>query len=62
MTKSEYMEKHGLTLRKVTAEDRTAATTDYQRTADYIISNGKEEFFSKNGSLKDMKDIVKWSC
>lgn len=45
MTKSEYMEKYGLTLRKVTA--------------DYIISNGKEEFFSRNGSLKDMKDIVK---
>ncbi len=62
MKKSEYMNKHGLTLRKVTAEDREAAKTDYQRTADYIISNGKEEFFSRNGSLKDMKDIVKWNC
>lgn len=61
MKKSEYMNKHGLTLRKVTAKDREAATTDYQRMADYIISNGKEEFFSRNGSLKDMKDIVKWS-
>ena len=61
MKKSEYMNKHGLTLRQVTAEDREAAKTDYQRTADYIISNGKEEFFSRNGSLKDMKDIVKWS-
>ena len=61
MTKSEYMGKYSLTLRKVKAEDRTAATTDYQRTADYIISNGTEEFFSRNGSLKDMKDIVKWS-
>ena len=62
MTKQEYMTKNCLTLRKVTAEDRTAATTDYQKTADYIISNGKEEFFSRNGSLKDMKDIVKWNC
>lgn len=32
MTKSEYMEKHGLTLRKVTAEDRKAATTAVSKT------------------------------
>lgn len=59
MKKSEYMEKHGLTLRRVTKEDRACARTDYQRVADYIISNGACEWFSKNGSLKDMMLFVR---
>lgn len=59
MTKQEYMTKNCLTLRKVTADDRKAAKTDYQRTADYIISDGTTEFFSKNGSLKDIRYFVK---
>lgn len=59
MKKSQYMEKHGLTLRKVTKEDRAAARTDYQRTADFIISNGAGEWFSRNGSLRDMQLFVK---
>ena len=59
MTKQEYITKNGLTLRKVTAEDRQAARTDYQRAADYIISDGTTEFFSKNGSLKDIRYFVK---
>ena len=59
MTKKEYIEKHGLTLRKVTAEDRKVARTDYQRTADYIISDGTTEFFSTKGSLKDIMYFVK---
>lgn len=45
MLKKEYIEKHGIILRKVTAEDRKAARTDYQRTADYIISDGATDFF-----------------
>ena len=59
MTKQEYITKHGLTLRNVTAEDRKAARTDYQRTADYIISDGTTEFFSMNGSMKDIRYFVK---
>lgn len=59
MTKKEYIEKHGLTLRKVTAEDRKVARTDYQRIADYIISKGTMEFFSMNGSMKDLMYFVK---
>ena len=59
MLKKEYIEKHGIILRKVTAEDRKAARTDYQRTADYIISDGATEFFSTNRSLKDIMYFVK---
>lgn len=59
MTKQEYITKNGLTLRNVTAEDRKAARTDYQRTADYIISYGTTEFFSMNGSMKDIRYFVK---
>ena len=59
MTKQEYITKNGLTLRKVAAEDRKAAKTDYQRAADYIISDGTTEFFSTNGSLKDIMYFVK---
>ena len=59
MKKSEYMERHGLTLHRVTQEDRTCARTDYQRNAEYIISNGACEWYSKNGSLRDMRDFVR---
>ena len=60
MTKTEYMKRHGLTLRPVTKEDRAVARTDTQRIADYIISNGKVEWFSLKGTLNDMKAFV--SC
>lgn len=46
MTKAGYTTKHGLTLRKVTMQDRQSAKTDYQRQAEYIISDGKCEYFS----------------
>lgn len=59
MTKSQHMEKYGLTLRKATAEDRKSADTDYGRSANYVISNGACEWFSANGSLRDMKLFVK---
>ena len=59
MKKTEYMEKHGFTLRKVTKEDREQARTDYQRTADYIIGYGGDEWYSKDGSIRDMYAIVK---
>ena len=59
MKKADYMERHGLTLRRVTKEDREAARTDYQRTAEYIISNGACEWFSMNGSLSDMQLFVR---
>ena len=59
MTKAEYMEKHGLTLRSVTKEDRAVARTDTQRMANYIISNGACEWFSLNGSLRDMQLFVR---
>lgn len=59
MKKSDYMERHGLTLRRVTQKDRAFARTDYERSAEYIISNGACEWFSKNGSLRDMQDFVR---
>ncbi len=59
MKKAEYMQRHGLTLRRVTPEDRAAARTDYQRVADYIIDNGACEWFSKSGSLRDMQTFVR---
>lgn len=63
MKKAEYMERHGLTLRRATREDYAAARTDYQRSADYIISNGACEWFSRNGSLRDMQLFVReWNA
>ena len=60
-TKADYMAKHGITIRPVTAEDRKYARTDYQRVADYIISIKGKEFFSAKGTLADCKDVVKWT-
>ena len=56
MTKLEYMNKHGIKLREVTKEDREQAKTDYQRDSSFVITypNGKE-YYSKRGSLKDIK-------
>lgn len=60
MTKMEYMKRHGLTLRKVTKEDRAAARTDYQREADYIITYAGAEWYSKTGSMRDMQAMVRY--
>jgi hypothetical protein len=59
MTKHEYAKRHGLTLRRVTLEDKFYAHTDYQCGARYIIQGGDgEEWFSARGSLSDMIDYV----
>lgn len=58
MSKYEYMERHGIKIRRVTEQDRAAANTDYQRTADYILSYAGREWFSKRGTLEDMKALV----
>ena len=60
MKKNAYATAHGLTIRKVTAEDRAEARTDYQRSAEYIISNGRNEWYSKSGSLSDMRTFVEY--
>lgn len=61
MKKAEYMETHGLTLRAVTPEDVAAAKTDYQRAAGYVISDESgAEWYSMNGSQKDMENFMKW--
>ena len=57
MSKIEYMKRHGMTIRPVTEQDRATARTDYQRKAKYIIKNSEWEWFSLNGSLKDMKEF-----
>ena len=60
MKKQQYMSAHGLTLRKVSPQDRAEARTDYQRSAEYIISNGRIEWYSKSGSLSDMRTFVEY--
>jgi hypothetical protein len=56
MTKSEYMARHGLTLRRVTSADVRAARTDYQREADYIItSRSGAEWYSRRGTMDDLR-------
>lgn len=60
MKKQQYMSAHGLTLRKVSPQDRAEARTDYQREAEYIISNGRIEWYSKRGSLSDMRAFVEY--
>ena len=60
MKKAEFMRLHGLSLRPATSRDRKQAKTDYQRNADYIISSKSGvEWFSKNGSMADMKEFVR---
>lgn len=60
MKKQQYMSAHGLTLRKVSPQDRAEARTDYQREAEYIISNGRIEWYSKRGSLNNMRAFVEY--
>ena len=60
MKKNAYAQAYGLTIRKVTEQDRTEARTDYQREAEYIISNGRIEWYSKRGSLSDMRTFVEY--
>ena len=60
MKKNAYAQTHGLTIRKVTEQDRAEARTDYQREAEYIISNGRIEWYSKRGSLNDMRIFVEY--
>lgn len=60
MKKNAYAQAHGLNVRKVTLKDRMEARTDYQREAEYIISNGTVEWYSMNGSLKDMQIFVQY--
>ena len=60
MKKTAYAQAHGLTIRKVTEQDRAEARTDYQREAEYIISNGRIEWYSKRGSLNDMRIFVEY--
>ena len=59
MSKQEFMKRHGLKLRPVTQEDRAAARTDYQRCARFIITDGAREYYSTNGTLRDMEFFVK---
>lgn len=57
MTKQDFMDSFNITIRKLTKEDIKEANTTYQRNAKYIIKyhNGTE-MYSKNGTLKDIKD------
>lgn len=54
MKKNEVLKQKGIKLRKATEKDKKSAKSDFQREAKYVIktSNG-DEFYSKNGSLKD---------
>ena len=58
MKKDDFMSKNNLTVRPVNEEDLKYARTDYQRCANYIISNGKMEFFSNKATLNDMIALV----
>lgn len=66
MTKQEYMEKNNIGLREVSQEDydwmeqNHKQITDYMYFSNYIITYKGEEWFSKNGSLQDMKDLKYW--
>lgn len=58
MTAMEYKQAHNITTRPVTAQDRAAARTDYQREADWIISVNGEEYYSKSLSMKEFRLCV----
>ena len=59
MSKAEYAQRHGLTVRRCTKADRRAARTDYQRGAQYIIMGpmGKM-WYSGRGTMADMRAVV----
>lgn len=54
MKKSDVLIKTGIKLRSVTVEDRKQAKTTLQRNANFVITTANgEEYYSKNGSLRD---------
>ena len=54
MKKNEVLKQKGIKLRKATEKDKKSAKSDFQREADYVIqTNNGDEYYSKNGSLKD---------
>ena len=52
--KETVLKEKGIILRHVTEKDRKKAKTDLQRTASFVITTANgQEYYSKNGSLKD---------
>lgn len=63
MNKAEWIKKHGCKVRPATKKDKEAARTDYQRNADFIIQTpGGSEYYSKRGSLNDVKAALYMEC
>jgi hypothetical protein len=62
VTKQEYLREHGATLRPVTEADRTAACTDYQRSANFIITTFRgAEYYSQKGTMTDIRETLQHS-
>ena len=63
MNKAEWIKEHGCKVRPVTKKDKDAARTDYQRDAGFIIQTpGGSEYYSKRGSLNDVKAALYIEC
>lgn len=58
MTKLEFAARHGVTIRRVTEQDRLEARTDYQRAADFILACNGREHYSKRATLADIKYLI----
>jgi hypothetical protein len=59
MTKSEYMEKHRISLVEMDVYERENAKAKYGKDFKYIINYLGEKFVSVKGTLSDMKKCVK---
>ena len=58
MNKREFMRKHGVTVRPVTKEDAKFADSEFKRNAKFITTYKGHEWFSADGSLRDMEIMV----
>lgn len=59
MKKIEYMEKHGISIRKMNVYERENSKAKYGKDFNYIINYLGERFVSAKGALADMKNCVK---
>ena len=57
-TAQELLKSHKAIIRPVTLKERTEATTDFQRQANYILTIGNEEYYT-TGTIKDIKTVIK---
>ena len=61
LSKAEYIKRHNITLRRLLPEERREALDKYQIKADYAVRMNGKEWYSRSGSIRDLKTIVRYN-